>query len=43
MASEQVLMVYDAMEADPAGRILAEQLLAMVRADHAREIIERKG
>jgi antitoxin ParD1/3/4 len=40
---EEVVPVYDAMEADPTRGIPAEQVLAALRAHRARRIIERKA
>jgi antitoxin ParD1/3/4 len=40
---EEVVPVYDAMEADPARGIPAGQVLTMLRARHAGRIIESKG
>jgi hypothetical protein len=39
---EEVVPVHDAMEANPARGIPAEQVLAGLRARHARRIIECK-
>jgi hypothetical protein len=45
LPAEQICIaipVYDAMEANPARGIPAEQVLAALRARHAQRIIERK-